>query len=444
MRGLFGGRALVRPFSEQDPTDAAARMKPPPVFSQPYSTAAPGSPTAKPMQQPARRGLFGRIGAYLTPERLSLIAAALADGGAGFADEQERQRSARDSIAYQAMRMRAGKYDIADAEQRRQESERLQGARERYGARLTPEQQDEFALDPEGTMERARGPEYSEFGPIGGGFYGQRNTRTGEYGNIAASPFARGGRAASDALSAQDQIRLREASDAGNTARTIQQQMERFSALNREEPTGELSSLIPTNIIPGMAGAARSEMRGITDRLVPMLNAAVRLPGAASERDAARLTSAAPNVGRTGNANEAIIRGYRQATQNAIDYSQFSEQYALQAGTTIGVDTAWNRYLEANPIHDAYGNVRSDRPDFQTWMAIGQPDMSQAVAPGGVAQSLSDEDLLQEFNSLSGTSGVSANRAPLNRGTAVREGSTRMGYGGVRETYRNGRWVRGG
>lgn len=393
MRGLFGGRAPVGPFSGQDPRDAAARIKPPPVFSPPFN---PGAPAAKPMQQPARRGLFGRIGAYLTPDRLSLIAAALGDGGSGFGDELERQRSARDSTAYQAMRMRASKYDIADAEQRRQETTRVQAARERYGARLTPEQQDEFVLDPEGTMERTRAPEYGEFGPIGGGFYGQRNARTGEYGNIAASPYARGRGAGGESLSAREEARVGAAAESATSASELGNAAREFLALNADNRrTGHVGQR--TGQLANMDIWWNSERQRM-QALSRFMQQRMREPGSgsASDTDMVLLQQVVPNLDRLGDANRAGALAIQQYAQQEADYASYLDDYSSRAGTLQGAESRWRMYRDANPMFDRNGSLRTSRPTFDEWVALGAPDMRNELAPGST-DGVSDAEALEEF-----------------------------------------------
>lgn len=175
---IFGRRRMddipgVAPYAPVSAIDG-----PVDPYAAPYSKpggevgtmVTPGSnPLAanKPSVGPQRRGVFGRLGAYFTPERLSLMAAALDEDGSAFGAEQERQRNARDSAAYQALRIRGQKYDIADAERSRQDADAQHAARERYRARLTPEERDAFALDPGGYIDSHRAADNWEIDDYG-------------------------------------------------------------------------------------------------------------------------------------------------------------------------------------------------------------------------------------------------------------------------------------
>jgi hypothetical protein len=121
----------------------------------------PPSETPVPRSRPRRRGLFGGVRNYFTPDRLALIASAFESGGDGFAAERQRQQDAPYDRALRGFQMRGAKLDALDSDTERTDAANTRAARERYRARLPAEKQDEFEIDPEAYLTaRRQAPEW--------------------------------------------------------------------------------------------------------------------------------------------------------------------------------------------------------------------------------------------------------------------------------------------
>ena len=112
-----------------------------------------------------------------------------------------------------------------------------------------------------------------------------------------------------------------------------------------------------------------------------------------------------------------------QGARNMEDYAAFLDMYS-EGGDLRGAEQNWNIYLNANPIYDRYGNVRSDRPNFQDWLAAGQPDMSHEISENSMVRTLTDEQLMQVLGQQG--QGQPQNRvSPSNRMRTLNNGNLR-------------------
>lgn len=183
---IFGRRRMddipgVAPYAPVSAIDG-----PVDPYAAPYSKpggevgtmVTPGSnPLAanKPSVGPQRRGVFGRLGAYFTPDRLSLLGAAFSNGGAGFADEQSRQLQTRRWADADWRNNRQAKFEDMDAET-------VRSGRQRFRGTLTdPAAQAAFDVNPAPFIDAAAPPSETFSAPrIINGRLGQENERTHE------------------------------------------------------------------------------------------------------------------------------------------------------------------------------------------------------------------------------------------------------------------------
>lgn len=128
---------------------------------------APKPQERLPQPNAQRRGLFGRIGQSITPDRLMIVGQTLRDigeGTNGLPDliEQQRMRPYLEE-EMQGRRMDR-KNDVLDRQTAQQQRARSQALAQQYIAQLPPEQQQQallqFTLDPDGFAERIQGPQF--------------------------------------------------------------------------------------------------------------------------------------------------------------------------------------------------------------------------------------------------------------------------------------------
>lgn len=140
-----------------------------------------------------------------------------------------------------------------------------------------------------------------------------------------------------------------------------------------------------------------------------------------TDADALRFERGLPSTERYGVTNTNISAASREVARNAQDRVAFYEMYGRATGNLLGARSQWNEYLQRNPIYDADGNIRANRPDFEQWMRSGAPDArtqtrttatTQRAAPAPASQSgitpeqaraeLLRRDALRRRNGVSG------------------------------------------
>lgn len=189
-------------------------------------------------------------------------------------------------------------------------------------------------------------------------------------------------------LRPQEEIRITKASEAADLAATLRDRGREFQLLNRVTRTG------PGSGAWGLGQAVnqnRQRMNQITDEMVGYMRRAGE--GTVSDADAARFRNVVPNTDVDGAVNDRNIESINQLAQNAEDRAAFLDQVA-ERGSLRGAESAWRAYTRANPIFDRHGNVRTDRPTFEAWVAAGSPDMSRALAPASSDRGRSLEELV--------------------------------------------------
>jgi hypothetical protein len=180
-----------------------------------------------------------------------------------------------------------------------------------------------------------------------------------------------------------DQRALAKVGDASDAATGFDANARRFVALNENMGTGVGTGWAPTNWI-GQNRATREEMEALTSAMISQAHAMSGEGGVFTEGDAARFERYMPSVNKTRKANSHITDFSGQASRNAQDRTLFYESWLRDPrnrGSLLGARSEWNRYINANPILDKDGNIRTDRPGFEEWVQAGAPDMRNAAAP---------------------------------------------------------------
>lgn len=159
---------------------------------------------------------------------------------------------------------------------------------------------------------------------------------------------------------AYDKDALNAAKDARQRAQVFSSAAQQFMTLNQRQDTGI------TAPVGKMFSGDLQAMDALTNQIAPMM----RQPGsgAVSDKDMAIFMTSVPNIGTGRQANTAIALAMVEAGKNAAGYADFLERTYQQRGTTMGADAAWQQYLNANPIYDAKGAVRQNRPSYDAWV----------------------------------------------------------------------------
>jgi hypothetical protein len=129
------------------------------------------------------------------------------------------------------------------------------------------------------------------------------------------------------------------------------QDIDRFRYLNKQSETGPMTGAGPIGAARRLLGDKElQEMQSITDKLTPGMRQG--LPGSASENDTRMFASATVGTGKDAEVNESVGTGLKTSRQNAIDFTDFKQEYFDKNQTLRGAEVKWNEYLEANPIFD--------------------------------------------------------------------------------------------
>lgn len=186
-------------------------------------------------------------------------------------------------------------------------------------------------------------------------------------------------------LSRADVGVINQVTEASDQANAFNSEITRFLSLNRDQPTGPYTGYLPGSWF-GESRARRDEMEGITSRLISSVRAMSGEGGIMTDADALRFERGLPSVNRLGQTNMNIAAASQQVARNAQDRVAFYENWARNpqnGGSLLGARSAWNEYLQRNPIFDEDGGLRPDRPGFEEWLAAGAPDMRRQNRPAG-------------------------------------------------------------
>ena len=175
---------------------------------------------------------------------------------------------------------------------------------------------------------------------------------------------------AADARLAKEQ---EDVSKANNTITNL----DRFIFLNKKNTTGARYAIPGSQAVAGAFDPEVGEMKAIVDLMTPAMRQG--MPGAASDRDVAMFRGATVGLNKPSKANENIAMGLKIANQNTIDRAGFINDYVTQYGHDRGVDAAWKKYLNANPIFDPLSpkgsyKLNPRRASYSEWS--GQSSMA--------------------------------------------------------------------
>jgi hypothetical protein len=200
--------------------------------------------------------------------------------------------------------------------------------------------------------------------------------QTSPYSNPNLSPRGRSNLVSANVKSWEK--RAADNAEAARGAQTLIGDMRRFKFLNEKVnregwyETGGTSNT-------GVAGTARGwfnddikEMQSITARITPTL----RQPGsgATSDFDARMFQAGTVGIDKTKTTNDNIATATIVAGENMVARAQFEQAYFDAYQHTGGMEAAWQRYLNANPIFDPTAQEGSYKlnDNRQTWQEFFQ------------------------------------------------------------------------
>jgi hypothetical protein len=212
----------------------------------------------------------------------------------------------------------------------------------------------------------------------------------------AASPYSNPNlspRGRSNLVEAERKRWEKRATDNGEGVKSAQAlitDMQRFQFLNSQTETGGVTGSPIGGAVRSLWDANIKEMNSIRDRITPSL----RQPGsgATSDFDARMFQGGTVGVDKPKQVNDNIATGTIAAGQNLIAKAQFEQAYFDSYQHTSGMEAAWQKYLNDNPIFDPKADkgsyqLNANRVDWQTYFRNGmkapEPGRPQAPMSGG-------------------------------------------------------------
>lgn len=190
------------------------------------------------------------------------------------------------------------------------------------------------------------------------------------------------------------------------TAQQGIQDVQRFMELNKNQPSGGLQGSIPVlhDVVSWATGFSKEakEMDAITSRMSRQM----RVPGEGqtSDFDAKQFIKGTIGRDKPYETNKNIAAGYLAQQQRTMERAQFMNDYFTANGHLRGAQSAWMKYMNANPIFDpkAPGSYKLNktRKTYQQFFGrTDSGDQQEGYAEGGEVEPSSDSDpqLLQSM-----------------------------------------------
>ena len=137
------------------------------------------------------------------------------------------------------------------------------------------------------------------------------------------------------------------------------------------------------------------------DRINAQLTPSMRVPGsgATSDFDARMFQRSTLGLANPREVNRSIATGIKAREQLTRDRAEFEDWYYANAGSLTGAETAWQRYLDANPIFDPESQdtprLNSRRENWRAYFDRIYGGGNRSVGrgqPGGAVQINTDEE----------------------------------------------------
>jgi hypothetical protein len=198
-------------------------------------------------------------------------------------------------------------------------------------------------------------------------------------------PYAGVDRTTASKMMVQERNKFNQNLEKKRIALASQEKMlERLNRFNQLMDAGMGTGLEKAGPLGGAWGwdEQTSEGKAIQNELTPLMRQG--LPGAASNRDVAMFAGATVGIGKPEQTNRNIIKAVEIRTKVYQDKLNFEQDYFAQNKHTLGMDAAWQAYLEANKIFDPEApmgeyKLNQNRKGYKEWFA--NPTDSQSSPP---------------------------------------------------------------
>jgi hypothetical protein len=152
-----------------------------------------------------------------------------------------------------------------------------------------------------------------------------------------------------------------------------------------QEGTGGPSGYLQ-GILPSFMQTDRAQR---LEQLSSGLARANRIPGEGtiSDFDAKQFLKMTGGIDKSPATNRAFVQASRAAQKAAVDRQAFNEAFLQANGTTIGADTLWRQYSNANTLFNKQGEFVGDkRPSWGQYFATRGQQALRGEDPDLIAQ----------------------------------------------------------
>lgn len=185
---------------------------------------------------------------------------------------------------------------------------------------------------------------------------------------------------------ASSQTALQKSQADATTARTHLQALDEFGGINQDHANDMGSwgtwakSQLPTFLQPSWLQRSTEITTGLAR--------GQRIPGEGtiSDFDARQFGKMVGGPDKSAAANDAYLAAQKAVNQTAIDRQAFNEAFVQANGTSIGSDRMWRQYVDAQPIFDGRGQVRSGRQGWSDYFAGRAQNVLSGRRPNGAAR----------------------------------------------------------
>jgi hypothetical protein len=169
----------------------------------------------------------------------------------------------------------------------------------------------------------------------------------------------------------QEEILLKDARKASQSARGAASEAARFENLNKDVWTGGLDDIGVIGWATSLLNPKKSEMRAISEKMVPLQRDAGS--GAMSDKDVEMYRAAVPAIDKPGPTNQAIASVTKAAARRQSDYVAFLDYYVNRNGSLRGAEEAWQAYADKNPLFGKgkTGTTVLATPGWRQWFGVG-------------------------------------------------------------------------
>jgi hypothetical protein len=185
-------------------------------------------------------------------------------------------------------------------------------------------------------------------------------------------------------ITADVQKYLMDQRKAARTTASAAADARRFVDLNKDVGTGGLDDWGPIGVVTSMMDPKKSEMRALSERMVPAQREVGS--GPMSDKDVDMYRAATLAIDKPGPTNQALAGVLEAGGRRQSDYASFLDFYIQRRGSLLGSEEAWASYAEANPLFEAgkTGTIVRKTTPWRQWFgaeAQGQPQAAATARP---------------------------------------------------------------